>query len=280
MVGLFLIVAASFAHEVATSIGKWETSHRKESPYSFGFLDTLGAGAVLTLLAFIPLGSAGGIVFDPASLPTLLARLALEIPLAWAAVFAVTRADRSTAGFLRTITIPLLLAVDIVLGYTLHTGQMIGMLLIIMSLVLLCINHGIKRRGAGLILFVSIGAVATISLYKYNITHYNSVLVEQGSAYLILLAFFYLMARFHKGERPLRFLRRPVFFAQSCFAGAAAALSSFAYLFSAASVIATAGRACSILFSILSGRLYFHEKKLWVKIAAFALILIGLFLLA
>ena len=156
---------------------------------------------------------------------------------------------------------------------------MLGLLLIAGSLILLFINHGIRRRGMWLVAFISVGAVGTISLYKYNITHFNSVEVEQGLAYFVLIVFFYLMARLRAKENPLRMLAHPVFSTQSLLAGVGGVIISFAYLFSAASVITTAKRALDIVFATLSGRLYFHEKKFWVKVLSFLLILVGLFLL-
>ncbi len=45
------------------------------------------------------------------------------------------------------------------------------------------------------------------------------------------------------------------------------------------SFVASAKRALNILFTMFSGNIVFHEKKLWIKIASFILITVGLVLL-
>ena len=183
-------------------------------------------------------------------------------------------------GFGGVVTIPLLLGTDILLGYTIGTNEIFGIAIIVAALIILFINHGIRREGAWLVLITSINAVATISLYKYNITHFNSVEVEQGIVHIILLAYFFLMAVFVTKENPLRYLRKPLFFGQSAVIGIGTVLISFAYLFATASVITAVKRAATILWAMFSGNLYFKEKKLFVKLISLFLIIGGLVLLA
>lgn len=286
MLGIVLVGGGALAEEAGASIGKWETAQKKESVFSMGFINSLWATLFLLALAFfIPAnffapGFPRGFVFSMASLPTFLPRVGLEILQAWATVYAITRADRSTFGFLRILTIPLLLVVDIALSYSVSLPQIAGMSFIITSLILLFINHGIRRDNAWLVVFTAVNAVATISLYKYDITHFNSVEAEQGLISIVLLVFFFTMAMVRAKENPLRLLAHPVLFLQSLLMGVSGIVMSFAFLFSAASVITTASRAFNILFAMISGHVYFREKRLWIKIAAFVLITVGLILLA
>ena len=98
---------------------------------------------------------------------------------------------------------------------------------------------------------------------------------------LILLVYFFFMARKVAKERPLLdFMRQPIFFFQSFLMGIAGVLMSFAFLFAPASVITAAKRSLTILTSIVSGNLYFEEKKLPIKIVAFLLIALGVVFLA
>ena len=122
-------------------------------------------------------------------------------------------------------------------------------------------------------------AVATISLYKYDVTHYNSVAAEQGIAIFILMLFFFTMAFFVSKENPFRYLRHRVYLTQSLLMGIDSVLMSFAFSLGTPSVVTAAKRALAILFATLSGNIYFHEKKLWIKILALILITAGLFLL-
>lgn len=286
MFGIVLVAISSFTDEAGTSLGKREVAHSAESIYTMGFLNSLWGTLFLLILAFlVPKGlfTAGfpsGFMFNMASLPTFLPRVALEVLQAWATMYAIVRADRSTYGFLRTITIPLLLVADVALGYGVSIPQIIGMGLIITSFILLFMNHGIRRAGMGFVIFTAINAVITISLYKYDITHFNSIEAEQSLVSIVLLVFFFVMAFVRAGENPFRLLAKPYLLAQSVFFGISSILSSFAYLFGAASVITTAMRAFSILFSMLAGHVYFREKKFWLKFFAFALITAGLVFLA
>ena len=276
MIGFILVLVASFWEEVGSSIGKLKVQERKESIYTFGFLSLLWG----TIFLFITAIVRNDFVFSPASLPTLGIRIILEVLQVHVSILAITRADRSTFGFLRILTIPLLLTTDIVLGYTIGTNEIIGISVIVVALIFLFINHGIKKEGAWLVIFTAINAVATISLYKYNITHFNSVEVEQIIVHIVLLAYFIFMAIQIAKENPFRFLRNPVFFAQSAAAGVGTVLLSFAYLFGSASVITTIKRAAAIFWAMLSGNRFFKEKGFFIKLLSLVFIVIGLIFLA
>lgn len=285
MFGLLLTAAATFSEEAGTSIGKQQTMLGRQSPLSITVFSAFFSILFLLILAFlVPSGFFApgfpqGFVFSAASLPTLLTRVVLELLQAWGTVYAIVLADRSTFGFLRVITLPLLLLVDVMLYGPIGMGRVAGIALIVASLILLFINHGLSRRGAWLTVFTAINAVVTISLYKYDISHFNSVEAEQ----LIILSadflFFLFLAWRYARENTLKLLLRPVFFTESLLTGVGVTIISFAFLFAPASVIATAKRAFSLLFAVLFGHAYFREKQLLLKISAFALITVGLVLM-
>jgi len=272
MIGLFLVLTSTFFKEIGTSIGKTKVAEHKESIYTFGFLSMLGSMLFFLFIAFF---IRGAFLFSLESLPTFTIRAILEIAQAHVSILAITVADRSTFGFLRIITIPLLLSVDIVLGYSIGLSQIAGIAIIVFVLIFLLLNHGIRKKGMWLVLFTAVNAVVTISLFKYNITHFNSVEAEQALISGIVLIYFLIMALFVAKENPFRFLRQPVFLLQSVTEGISHVVLSFAYIFAAASVITTAKRALSILWAILSGNLYFREKHIGIKIIALIVIVIG-----
>jgi hypothetical protein len=276
MFGLILVSLGTFFEEISDSIGKKEVRDKKETVYTMAFLSLLWGflwfgGILLYKQAF-------GFSFE--SIPTFSIRLVLEIIQIHTAVLAVVLAERSTFGFVRTGTLPLLLMVDLFLGYSVAIPQIVGIVLVICSLLVLSLNHGIKKPGLGYVIYSTIGAVGTISLYKYNITYYNSVEAEQFLIHLFLLIYFYFVALRVGGENPLRILRQKIFFTQSFAAGVGSVVMSFAYLFAAASVITSAKRSLSVFWSILSGGMYFHEKHIAVKLVSFALLVAGVVLLA
>lgn len=275
MLGILLISFGTFFEEISDSIAKKEVGEKKETVYTMAFL--LLFWSFLWFAGIILYKQSFGFVY--ASLPTFSLRLLLEIIQVHAGVRAVTLADRSTFGFVRTGTLPLLLGADLLLGYPVAAPQIAGVAFIVVSLLILSLNHGIKKQGLGYVAYSTVGAVATISLYKYNITHYNAVEAEQFLMHLFLLVYFYVVALRVGKENPLRILRQKIFFTQSFSAGIGSAVVSFAYLFAAASVITSAKRSFSVLWSILSGSMYFHEKHIVVKLASFVLLVAGVILL-
>lgn len=275
MFGILTVGIATLFHEIADSIGKRKVAERGESIYTMGFLNMLWGALFLFAIALIR----GEFVFAAASLPTFGIRVLLEIAQIHAGLLAITRADRSTFSFLRILTIPLLLLIDVILGYEIGPFAVIGIALIVASFVFLFMNHGLRKKGAGWVLFSAVNAAATISLYKYDITHFNSVEAEQGIVMLILMTYLLGMALFVARENPLVFFRKPVFLAQSLSSGVGSVILSFAYLLAPASVITTAKRSFDVLWATVSGNVYFHEKKLFIKIASLSLVVVGLALL-
>lgn len=271
MFGIFLLASGAFFSEIGVSLGKGEVAQRKENIYTYGFLSLFLSTLVFLLIALLR----GKFLFSLDSLPTLSLRIGLEILQTYISIRAITTADRSTFGFLRVLTIPLLLLVDLALGYSLLPNQIIGAGILTVSLLLLFLSHGLRSKGLGLVLFSAVNAVITISLFKYNITHFNSVEVEQGIVQIILLGFFALMAWRTNEQNPLRLLGRPRFFFQSLSQAIAGVLVSFGYLFVPASVAASVERSTAVFFSLLSGNRYFHEKKLAQKLLAFLMLVIG-----
>jgi len=284
MLGLLLAGFATVVEEIRDSIGKYEISHHRLTIYAFGFLTSLGG--LLTILAvgfFVPKdffapGFPGGFVFAAASIPTLLVRLALEPLQAYVTLRAIVEADRSTFGFLRTLTLPLLFAVDVFLGYSLGTLQVVGLVAIIGSLLILFLNHGLTKNGSLLTLIGAVNAVATISLYKYNVTYYNSVEMEQALA-LALLTVLLLGAAIVTRQNPLHLLARPRSVLHVIFSGFAQTAFSFAFLFAPASLITAAKRSLSVLWALLSGHVYFEERHAVLKLVCFLLVSLGIMFL-
>lgn len=276
MIGILMTLVAGFFSEIGISIGKRGVKDREEGIYTMGFLNTFWVVMILILTAFMVKGS---LVFSLASLPTFTLKMVLELVQVYVSLRAITSASRSTFGFLRIWTLPLLLLVDIILGYSITAWQVGGIFVLISAFVILFMNHGIERKGSGYVMFGAINAVATISLYKYNITHYNSVAGEQLVTSLILLVYTFFMALFLEKENPFSFFKRPRFLVQSLVEGLGSLISSFAYLYAPASIITAAGRSAGVFWSVLSGNIYFKESRVILKMISVALICTGIFLL-
>lgn len=277
MFGVILISIGTFFEEISDSIGKYKVNSHKESAYTMAFLSVFW-GVIFFLV--IVLFKNNSFVFKLGSLPTFLTRAVLEIIQLYVQTFAIINADRTTYNFIRTITIPLLLLVDYTLGYNLGIWPMIGTTLIVVVLFVAFLNGGIKRKGSGFAIFSAVNAVITISLYKYDISHFNSVVAEQLLIGLISLMSFLYLALVKAKENPFIFLTKPVFFIQSAATGLGGVIESFGYSYGAASIMTAAKRASAIFWSMLSGRMYFKERKLIFKIFIFLVLLFGLVLLS
>ncbi len=277
MIGTILISIGTFFEEISDSIGKNKVNNHEESSFTMAFL-SLFWGAIF--LTFISILKNDWFVFKLASLPTFSIRAVLEIIQVYVSVLAIVGTDRSTYGFVRVITIPLLLLVDLFLGYKIGFLPIAGIFIIMITLLILSLNNGIKKNGIGFVVFTAVNAVATISLFKYDISHFNSVAAEQLFLNLILLAFFTFFALFKAKENPFMFLKKPVFFLQSFSIGIGGVIVSFGYNYGAASIMTAAKRSSAIFWSLLSGKFYFKESKVILKFLIFVLLLIGLVLLS
>ena len=273
MIGILLVALGEIAAQIGFAIGKYEASHKHESYYALAFLTFFWSTPFFLLWGMY---GPGEFIFSLESLPTFTARIILEIGVVYTGVHALVAADRSTFSFLRTLTIPLLLAVDLVLGYTLNLQQIAGIALIVFGALILASRHGLSRHGKALALLCALFAVGTISLFKYNITTYNSVEAEQFFTHLILLVAIWIAAYVHTGENVFRACKKRALLALSLVAGFASVLISFAMIFTTASIVTTIKRSVEILGSIVLGRAYFHEHHIVVKLIASLFILTGI----
>jgi hypothetical protein len=284
MLGFLLVAAATCAEEIDNAIGKYRMERRVQSLYTTGFLTHLGGILALFAIALLVPASSSllfstGFSFSSASFPTLVPRVFLEVLLAHLSLRAAVASDRSTFGFLRTLSMPLLLLVDIVLGYQITLAQIVGIILIALCIGFLYFRETSDFRGSLLVLSTAMIAVMTTSLYKYDITHFNSVVAEQSIVIGAIIFYFLFAAIFLARENPLASFTRPIYFAQFLLGGVAHAAHSFSFVFLNASVAIAAKRSLAVLWTIFSGAMYFGEKHVVAKISAFIVLSIGIVLL-
>lgn len=273
MIGILLIFIGSFFVEIFDSIGKSKVNNHEESRSTMAFLSVFWGTIFFFLIATFKEGS---FVFQWASWPTLLLRIVLDTIQTYVTVVAITKSDRTTFGFVRIVTIPLLLLVDVLLGYEITALAITGIFIVVAGLLTLSLNKGIRKAGIGWVIFSSVNAVITISLFKYNITYFNSVVADQLIVYVFTLIIFTLVALTRAHENPFGFLTKPQFLLQSMAVGIGGILDSFAYNYGAASVITAAKRVMSIFWSVVSGGLYFKEEKIFFKACIFVLLVVGI----
>lgn len=275
MLALACIAVGTLLNEASSSIAKWGIGARKESLYTMGVFDTFWMAVVFVIWALYT----NSLTLALDSLPYFFARAVCELAVfAWG-LHATATAERGTMSLVTVLTIPLVLVVDLIIGYDVPTHAYWGIGLIILAFIVLFARHAFSKKGLGYALAWTLGVVATISLFKYNITYYNSVQGEQAWVSVMLLLYAVLMATFHDKQRPFRKLFRYPFAVQALARGVAIPLLNFSYSLGVASVIVAAKRAFSITWALLSGSHYFHERHISTKIIGGVLVLAGIIFL-
>ena len=277
MLGVILTGIATLFGEIGDLIGKAEARKGHENSLTLGFYNNFWGGVIfLAIILF-----RGEFVFSLASLPTFGLRAVLEVLQAHLTAKAIIVADRTTFGFFRVFTLPLILLADVFLGYTLSLQQVIGIAVIILTLIFIFFGEKIGKAGRGLILLTAVNAVITISLFKYNITNFDSVEAEQFLISMILIGYFWVTGLYFVKQNALLLLfSNPRFLGQSLAHGFGGVLESFAYIFAPASIILAVKRSSATGWSAISGRLFFSEKHFLFKVGILILLIVGIILLA
>ncbi|OGY65646.1 MAG: hypothetical protein A3I89_02075 [Candidatus Harrisonbacteria bacterium RIFCSPLOWO2_02_FULL_41_11] len=244
--------------------------------YSAGFINFLFGMLIFTAIAYWR----NSFIFNLASLPTFTLRAFLEIIQTHAMLLAITKTERSTYAIVRNLTIPLLLIVDFLIGFTVSPIQWFGISLIFLVFGSIFLFKIFNLKDVGYPIFTAVNAVATISLFKYNITHFNSVEAEEMLIIAILLIYLFFMAQWKAKENPLVFLKQRIFFGQGFISGIASIFGAFAISFGNPGIAMAAERTASLLAGIISGHSYFQEKHLVHKLLIGSALVFGLFLLA
>src|SRR3989338_2303064 len=277
MLGGLLVFVGEGIQEISSSLGKQLLSRRELSYAFYGTLNYFLVAVFFLAVAFI-----GGqsLVFNSAAAGFFAARFFVEIAQAEVSLRALATADRTTFGFVRVLTIPLLLLVDLALGYPLSFLELSGIALVIVALSLYFLHEHTPRTGVGLTLFTAVNAVVGISLYKYNITHFHSVAFEQFYICVLISLYFLFRTKAHERSAFVQLLLQPKVIPQLFAHAAASVLVSFAYLYGAASLILALTRASTVFWSAVAGMLYFQEKKTVRKGICCAGLVLGVLIMA
>lgn len=274
MLALVLMGFGSFFEEVTLSLNKVIMTRRIETLSVLGFLQS-----VITLIMYLIYGwlTPGGLVLSWSAWSTLSLRTLLEVVIAYCTMQAVAKAERGAYGFIRTFTVPLLLITDIVLGYHVSLYQQIGILIVFFSVLFLTAKRGFGHQGIRWVIATALIAVATTSLYKYDLK-FNSAAAEQSVIYGIEAAFFLILILRTK-ESVLTLLRQkglPLALIAQCFGSL---LQGLSYQYAAASWVIAVKRALGVFWAMLSGRMVFEERKFGLKLIAFGGCVVGLLLM-
>ncbi len=271
MFGAALSFIGAAFHEVTLSIDKRFLGNHSITVAEIAAINYLLGASLYLFVAFVrdvPL------VLAEASYFIFGLRVLLEVGQTYLLFYALQRAERSVFGMFRTVSIPLLLLVDLALGYMLSPLQSIGMFIVTVAFIVFVEDRRSSKDGWVLVLASAVLSVCTIAMYKYNITNFNTVEAENFYFFGILGSLFLLYVSFIKQKNIFRLLQRPAIVAQAMCSETGTMFSSFAYMFAPASVILAIARSSGVFWSLVSGSLYFHEQHVGRR-ALFAFVLIS-----
>lgn len=278
MLAGLLVLVGNFFEELSASASKHAFAGRVFTYVLYGFLIES-----ISVLFFGGTALIGGfsLVYNTHALPLFTLRVITEFLQCEVVFRALAIADRSTFGFIRVLTIPLLLLVDIMMGYTITNLQFLGIGIILVVLLAYFASGKIHGKGMGLALTSAFLSVSDLSLYKYDISHYNVAAISQLYVALALFLIYGVRLLLSREDRILLLQMKAhpllglVFVSQ----GFSSLLVSLAYQYAPASLILAFSRGVSVLWSLVSGVFYFHEERVLKKTFAFALIILGLLVL-
>ncbi len=267
-----------FAHmfgEFSTSASKHAFKEKLFSYKVYGFISHVVSASFFLIMAFVVNDP---FVYNTKALPFFLVRLVAEVIQCEIVYRAFVKSDRTTFGFARILTIPLLLIVDIVLGYTISNAQLLGIGIIAASLLAYFGVEHLKTKGLRLTIFSALLSVVTISIYKYDVSHFNTPSVIQLLSSSALGLIYGIRVLFSKKDMSLlsKLREHPMLGFVFASEAIASTMLSFAYLYAPASLVLSVSRASAVVWSLLSGVFYFHEKKVLKKVFFCAVLAIGL----
>lgn len=208
-------------------------------------------------------------ILNPASIFLLTIRIFLEIFQSYVSLLAIKYSDRSAFSIIRVITLPLLLIVDIILGYNFSVYSYIGIILIVFSFIFFQ-KWSYKQIVSAnkYALLSAINAVLTISLFKYSITYYwNSPEVDQIIILSSILIFFIIQNyRVNKISAIWLIFKEKIFILQAFMGSLSSLILTYSYVYLNASEATTLKRAWEMFWAILAGMVFFKEKQIAKKL--------------
>ncbi len=274
---IILVFIGSIFAELSISIGKFESNNKGEGIYSMAFLNTLGAFLVFFTLFLLKHNT---LTFSKASIPLVLLLIGFEFIQIRLANTAVIRADRSIFSLVKSLTIPLLIIVDVFMGYSLSMATIVGCTVLFSGIGIVFLHHTNKKQHLLYPILSAVNSVITISIYKYLITNYNSVITQQLIIYGCLLIYSVLGIVYKEKTTIKHIIKNKLRDSQIASSAFASVLFSFAYKFAPASLVIAVERSLMVLFSLISGRFEFKEHVGKVRIFSAFMIIIGLIIIS
>jgi hypothetical protein len=192
---------------------------------------------------------------------------------------AIHHAERSTFSVLSTITIPLLLICDILLGYETTRWQIGGVMLLVVMLTYVFFRGHFSMKGVKYVISSNLISLGTIVAFKYTTTYYASTELMNFLTSGGISALLFVIICKTKGFKGIKAVMKPKYIGFASLYGVGGVLCAAAYKFMIASMVIALKRFLSMIFGVITGKLYFHEKNTISKLSIASLIGIGVFIM-
>jgi hypothetical protein len=269
-----LVFIGHFFEELSATASKHAFSVRIFSYTLYGFLSHVLSAFFFGTYVWV---NGNTFHYNLDALPLFAIRLVTEIIQCEIIYRALVQSERTTFGFARVLTIPILLLFDLAMGYTLSAPQMLGIAGIsLASLAYFGIDHK-KGDGVHLAVISALLSAVNIAVYKYDITHYNQAMVVQFYMATSVAFFYAIRVAFSVYDRALlvKLREHPLLGLTLLGQSAATLLISLAYTMAPASLILAISRASAVVWSLISGVFLFHEHKVIRKAFVCAVLAAG-----
>lgn len=216
--------------------------------------------------------------FSTASIPFLILRLFLEILQSYYTLIAIQHANRTTFSMVRMFTIPLLVIADLLLWYSFSLPSFIGIFIILISFLIFNLRgKTLDMTALKYVIFITVNAVFTTTLFKYSLTHYhNSVEIDQSIMLLWILIFFMSYNyKIHKETWVAKLFSDKHFFIQWIAIALANIVLSYSFLYLNASISIAIKRVWEVVWSLVSGKVFFQEQHIFHKIILACFLITG-----
>jgi len=213
---------------------------------------------------------------------TLVSFLLLIFQILGAVIFsflsnkAIHHADRSTFSVMSTMSIPLLLCSDIIFGYGVTIWQIVGVVILVVMLSYAIFKGGFSTKGMKYILASNLVSLGTIIAFKYSTSHFGSTeLVNFYNASFAGMLFFIIVSR-TKGWKGIKNTFKSKYLGFAVLYGIGGVLSAAAYKYMIASMVIALKRFFAMMFGVITGKFFFHEKNVMKKFSIACVVGLGI----
>jgi uncharacterized membrane protein len=233
-------------------------------------------GSLIIFMVFLFKVGLGGVILDTGYIWTFIPRVALEILQLYVTYTALKISDLSTFGFIRVISIIVVVISELVfMGVLLKPGQYLGIFIVLLSILAIFRSGKSKTDGWKYSLASAVNGALLLTFTRFQFNHINPYLNESiVRAFCIVIVLGIILI----SGKGLAVLPKKILWLAP-FRSLTGLLNLLALNFGSASIYSTSERGGSVVSAVLVGHSYFKEKSFGEKLLISLSICFGIILL-